>query len=79
VGRNFVARYYISWHTAAIGRTDFREIRVFKTARLCKFGAVLCICYCALAGDVCLCFFVLTECGRPEMTSATEWNDKEDP
>ena len=59
------------------GRTDFREIRMFNTARLCKFGAVLCICYCALGGDV--CFFVLTSCGRPEMTSAAERNDKEDP
>ena len=59
------------------GRTDFREIRVFKTARLCMFGAVLFICYCALGGDVCFC--VLTECGRPEMTSAAEWNDEEDP
>jgi len=59
------------------GRTDFREIRVFKTARLCKFGAVLCICYCALGGDVCVC--VLTECGRSETTSAAEWNDEDDP
>ena len=49
---------------------------VFKTARLCKFCAVLCICYCALGGDVCFC--VLTECGRPAMTSAVELNDEED-
>jgi len=37
---------------------------------------VLCVCYCALGGDVCFC--VLTECERPAMTSATELNDEED-
>jgi hypothetical protein len=66
----YVFRHNVQWLLE--GRTDFREIRVFKIARLCKFSAVLCISAVLLEGMCAsVCFCVLTECGRPVGSAAT--------